>query len=215
MTSLFAGLQANTEEVKSEVRKNIQTTIPPKSAIALVVKRGSIVRVIDIEGSQVADFVCFNETNHSEYFSQAKTRINNGRIRISDGDRLFSNNNIDMFEIVRDTVKVHDLMFPPCNTYLYEVLYHEPGREGCLENLASALQPYGINKGAVPDPFNIFMHTSVDESHRLQIHHPVSTAGDFIELMAQMDCLVAISSCAEDISDCNGHRCTAIGVEVE
>ena len=203
------------KRTKIEMGNNIQTMIPPKSSIAFVVKRGSIVRIIDIEGSQVADFVCFNESNYIEFFSQAKTRINNGRVRISEGDRLFSNNNIAMFEIVQDTVKVHDLLYPPCSTYLYEMMFREPGREGCLENLAFALKPYGINKGAVPDPFNIFMHTSVDESHRLQIHRPVSTAGDFIELRAQMDCLVAISSCAEDLSDCNGHHCTAMGVEVE
>ena len=196
------------------MKKDYPTTIPPKSAIAFVVERGSIVRITDLEGNQVADLVCFNANNHSEFLSQAKTRLNTGRVRISDGDYLFSNNNNVMFEISTDTVKVHDLMFPPYNTYFHKEIFGEVGRDGCLENLASALRPHGIDKSAVPDPFNIFMNTTVDEDHRLRIHRPVSTANDYIELRSKMDCLVGISSCADDISECNGRLCTSIGVEV-
>jgi uncharacterized protein YcgI (DUF1989 family) len=191
-----------------------RTVIPPKSGKTFLVDRGSTIRVIDLEGGQVADFVCFNASDYAEHFSQANTRLNNGRVRISEGDRLFSNASREMFEISRDTVKVHDLLFPPCNAYVYENILGAKGRHGCLENLASALKPYGIAEGQVPNPFNIFMHTSIDDDHRLHINLPFSKAGDMIELSAKMDCLVAISACAEDISDCNAHHCTTIGVEI-
>lgn len=194
--------------------ENDRTIIPPQASMAFVVKRGSIIRVIDLEGSQVSDFVCFNAHDHSEYFSQAKTRLNNGRVKITEGDRLFSNTNREMFEIARDTVKVHDLLFPPCNAYIFKEIFGKTGRKGCLENLAAALRPHGIDQGQVPDPFNIFMNTSIDGDHRLCIHLPLSKAGDFIEFEAKMDCLVAVSACAEDISDCNGRHCTTIGIEI-
>ncbi|MDH3690512.1 MAG: urea carboxylase-associated family protein [Gammaproteobacteria bacterium] len=188
--------------------------VPPKSGRALVVKRGDTVRVTDIEGCQVADFVCFNEHDHKEFLSSGKTRMNAWKVRISTGDVLFSNRNRSMFTITADTVGVHDLLFPPCNRWLYQHVLGAPGKTGCLENLSEALKTHGIEEDQVPDPFNLFMNTSVGPDNKLQIHLPESKAGDYIELKAEMDCLIGITSCAEDVStECNGGRCTPIGVE--
>lgn len=189
------------------------TIIPPKSGASFIVRHGEIIRITDVEGCQVADFVCFNLNDHSEFLSQANTRVNQ-KARISTNDVLFSNYNRVMFQIVADTVGMHDLFYSPCNSYLYEEIFKVGPRNGCLENLAKALEPHGISKAYVPDPFNIFMHTVVDEDYKLSIKKPLSKPGDYIELQANMDCLVAISSCAEDITECNDYKCTPIKVEV-
>ena len=46
--------------------------LEPKTATALVVKEGQRIRISDVDGEQVADFVCFSEHDHGERFSQAK-----------------------------------------------------------------------------------------------------------------------------------------------
>ena len=189
--------------------------IPAKSGTAIVVKKGETLRAIDLEGLQVCDFVCFNEHDHSEFFSAGKTRVNVFRVRISTGDRLYSNKNTPMFTLGEDTVGVHDLMFPPCNRWIYEQVLGQPGTTGCLENLRDALAPYGIEEGAVPDPFNIFMNTHIDDKNEMAIEAPKSKAGDYVDLIAEMDCLVGATSCAEEVaSDCNGRHCTPIGLEI-
>lgn len=188
--------------------------IEPKSGIALEVKKGEVLRITDVEGSQVADFVCFNLHDHDEFFSQANTRVNNGTARITTNHLLFSNINNVMFKIVDDKVGVHDLLYAPCNSYIYEHMFKVGPRNGCHENLAIALAPYNIKKEMVPNPFNVFMHTHMDENYNLSIKKPFSKKGDYIDLEAQMDCLVAVSSCAEDISDCNDRVCTSIKVEI-
>ncbi|WP_397475146.1 DUF1989 domain-containing protein [Pusillimonas sp.] len=189
------------------------TIIPPKSGESFIVRKGQRIRVSDIEGHQVADFVCFNLHDFSEFLSQADTRVNQSG-RISTGDYLFSNLKNLMFEIVDDKVGVHDLYYSPCNSYLYEHVFKVGPRNGCYENLAMALEPHGIGKGYVPNPLNIFMHTVIDENYKHSIKLPYSKPGDYIELRALMDCLVAISSCAEDITECNDYNCTAIQVDV-
>lgn len=189
--------------------------IPAKSGRAITVKQGETLRVTDVEGHQVADFVCFNEHDHGEFLSSGKTRMNVMNVRISTGDKLYSNINNPMFTITRDTVGVHDLLYPPCNRWLYEHVLGQPGGTGCLENLRDALAPYGITEGQVPDPFNLFMNTHVDGQHNMVIELPKSGPGDCIELTAEMDCLVAVTSCAEEVvSDCNGHNSTPIGLEM-
>lgn len=191
-----------------------ETTIEPKSARALLVSKGQILRVRDLDGAQVADLVCFSATDHKEHFSQAKTRIQNWNVRIGVGDVLVSNRNNAMFTIVEDRVGVHDILFCPCHSYVYEKILKVGPRNGCQENLAAALSPYGLTMDDVPDPFNVFMNTAIDEQNRLIVRKAPSEAGDYIDLRAEMDCLVAISACADDHTECNGRKCTRIGIEV-
>jgi uncharacterized protein len=90
--------------------------IAPMSARAFEVASGQVLRVIDVDGLQVADLVAFNAADPAEHFSQGFTRANNDKADVAIGDRLFSNLNTPMLTVVADTVGVHDMLFPPCST---------------------------------------------------------------------------------------------------
>jgi hypothetical protein len=188
--------------------------IAAKSARAVSVKRGQVLRIEDIDGGQVADLVCFSSHDPKEKFSQAKTRIRNWSIRLSTGSQLVSNRDNVMFTITQDTVGVHDIVFSPCHSYVYEHFFGVGPRNGCLENLAAAVAPAGISADDLPDPFNIFMHTGIKDSGELFVAATPSKKGDFIELRAELDCLVAVSACADDVTDCNHGECTRISLQV-
>jgi uncharacterized protein YcgI (DUF1989 family) len=50
---------------------------------------------------------------------------------------------------------------------------------------------------------------------RWEISEPVSRPGDYIELRAELDCLVGLSNCPEDrISDCNARNCTPMKIAI-
>jgi uncharacterized protein YcgI (DUF1989 family) len=188
--------------------------IAPMSAVALEVARGQVLRVIDVDGAQVADLVAFNTAHPAEHFSQGFTRVNNDKADVVVGDRLFSNLNTPMLTVVADTVGVHDMLFPPCSTFLYEHVFGVEGKTGCREHLAGALAPYGIGFAQVTDPFNVFMNTAIDDAGRMAIYPPKSNAGDHLDLRAEMDLIVAVSACAADVNACNGDACTRITVRV-
>ena len=188
--------------------------IEPKSARAVIVKRGQLLRIEDLDGSQVADFVCFRETDHGERFSQSKTRIRNWSIRISTAGQLVSNRDNVMFTIVEDTVGVHDIVFCQCHSYVYEHMFGIGPRDGCLENLAAALGPHGLSRDDLPDPFNVFMNTGIREDGTLYVAKTPSRKGDHLLLRAEMDALVAVSACADDHTECNGGICTRIGLAI-
>jgi len=53
----------------------------------------------------------------------------------------------------------------------------------------------------VPDVFNAFMNVDID---KFIVRRPAAKKGDYIDLLAEMDCLVAISACpAQIILDSN------------
>ena len=188
--------------------------IEPKSGKAVKVKRGQVLRVEDMDGGQVADFVCFALDDYAEKFSQAKTRVRNWTTRLSVGSELISNRDNVMFTIVADSVGVHDIVFSPCHCHVYEHLLGVGPRNGCFENLSAAVEPYGISSDDLPDPFNIFMNTGVKEDGELFVAAAPSGKDDYIELRAEADCLVAVSACADDVTDCNNGKCTRIAMHV-
>ncbi|HWM09507.1 MAG TPA: urea carboxylase-associated family protein [Solirubrobacteraceae bacterium] len=188
--------------------------IAPKSAHALRLARGDVLRVTDVDGSQVADLVAFNADAPDEHFSQGYTRANNDKAGVVLGDHLYSNVNTPMLTVVADTVGVHDMLFPPCSAFLYRHVFGVEGKTGCREHLTAALEPFGIGFERVTDPFNVFMNTEIDEAGTMVIHTPRSSAGDHLELRAEIDLIVAVSACAADVNACNGDECTRIAVSV-
>ena len=190
------------------------TEISAASGNSFVVQRGQLLRIIDIEGKQVGDFVCFNLHDFSDKFSAGRTRRNNNKLRISTGDRLFSNLCRVMFTIEKDTCGIHDLLYPPCCRWVYENVYKVPPKSGCLEHLAASLKAFNLGEEDIPDPLNVFMRSEVIDSSLLEIREPASRAGDSIDLRAEMDCLVALSACAVDSGACNAGKLKPLKVEI-
>jgi uncharacterized protein len=191
--------------------------IPAKGATAFVANRGDVVRVIDLEGGQVADLVAFMKSDLSEKLDQSRTRINNWKYRISTGDSIYSSKNRVMFTITDDKVGKHDLTFPGCSTFAYEQILKVGPRNGCIENLCSALNSAGwkLASHEIPPPLSLFMDVEYDlESNVPKINPAPSKAGDFVDLKAKESCVVAVSSCADDVTDCNHGRCKPLEIRI-
>ena len=186
--------------------------IPPKSARAFTVAKGGTVRIIDVEGGQPGDFVAFNLHDPAERFSQSRTRVENRTVTITAGHALWTNVQPPrvMFTVVADTAGNHDLLYTPCCRYALQTRFGVTG-DGCLENLVKALAPWGIAALDVPDPLNLFFSVNVDANGAMTIGDHGSRAGDSIELHAEIDCLVAISTCAVPVK---GRQCSGYTVEI-
>ncbi len=179
--------------------------LPESSAKAFEVKKGQVFRVSVPEGGTVGDFVAFSAANLKERFDQARTKVNNGKIFLTKGDKLYSKSNSPMFTIIEDTYGIHDLQYGMCSRWVFENVMAEqvmaielrnkiPAR-GCWENLTDALKPWNIEKEDIPSPFNIFQTVTIDTTTGKMTNRRVGTRpGDYIDLKAEMDCLVAISN---------------------
>lgn len=167
------------------------------SAMAFTVDAGQTVHIVDMEGGQPGDLVAFRADRLAVRLSQARTRVENGKVRVTQGHQLWTNTFPPevMFSIVRDTGGAHDLLYPPCCRYALEKRFGV-SRDGCLENLARALVPWAIEPEQIPDPLNLFFCVSVDLAGGMDVQPPASPAGSAIELRAEMNCLVAVATCS-------------------
>ena len=193
--------------------------IPRNSGASFIVYKGQRIR-ISTETS--IDLVIFNFDNLYERFDQARTKVNQLKVYLSNGDVLYSRFNNIMMTIVEDTYKGrHDLQFGMCSRFAFNArwlrredpqwkdwfkMWGVSRREdlpdhGCYENIMSGLQNYPILPMDIPSPFNLFTHMEIDTEGRLldrrHRDRPEPGRPAHIDFRAEMNCLVGISACPE------------------
>jgi uncharacterized protein len=172
--------------------------IAPRSGVALTLNAGDRLTVIDPEGCQVADLVAFARQDVREAISNGRTFDYEETIKLTTGNSLWSNRSNRLFEIVDDSVGVHDFLLTPCSAATFRHFYpDQPVHRGCFGNLAEALAPFGVEPDAIPCAFNLFMNVPVDaNTGRVQVLPPVSKAGDYIVLRAETAVIVGLTACS-------------------
>jgi len=195
-------------------RKVQEIVVPPYSGRVVEVARRQVLRVVDREGTQIADLVAVRRDDHNEVLDTTRTRNILGRCVLKSGDRLFTNYRRPAFVIVRDDVGRHDFSFAACDKRRYELDFGVAEHPNCLDNLTQALGPYGFEWWRVPNPVNIFQNTPLLPDGTFGRDPALSKAGDCVELLALMDLVVAVSACSQDLTEVNGWNPTSIGLEV-
>lgn len=186
--------------------------IPARHGVAIDVKEGQTIAVIDIEGAQVVDFFAERAENPGEFVSPGVTIDCNESLRLQIGDLIYSNLYRPMFEILADDVGEHDLLHPCCRPEMYDFFYHNGSEHpNCLDNINRSL---GENRPIIR-PINLFMYTAVAPDGKIEVRKPLSKPGDRIVLRARMDVRLGIAACSVSESDCNGGKCTPVKVIVE
>lgn len=188
--------------------------IPGGHARAFEVRRGELLKVIDLAGGQVADFMAFNRDDLNEKLSTTHTRTSLLSLKFKVGDQLRSTFRNPMFEVLKDTVGCHDFMLAACDEYRYLVDYGVTGHWNCVDNFEEAFRPYAIQRKELPDPFNFFQNTAIDPDGELSQQASQSHAGDFVVLEALMDVVAAVSACPMDLNPIGGDKITDILIRI-
>jgi uncharacterized protein YcgI (DUF1989 family) len=188
--------------------------IPPRRGVAFELKKGQRLKVVDPQGEQVSDFICFNSADTWEYLSSGRTIDYAETIYLTAGHSFYSNRSNVMFTLIEDTVGRHDFLLTPCSADTFRIIYgHANPHRGCLGNLTEALQPYGITADNIPVCFNIFMNVTVNgDTGAVAVLPPKSKAGDYVLLEAEMDLIVGMTACSAEMS--NNYSFKPIGYRI-
>ncbi len=177
--------------------------IAPRTGTAFLLQAGQTLQVIDPLGGQVADLLAYNAHDLREVISSGRTLDYAGRLYLTTGDKLYSNRSTVMLTIAHDDVGRHDFLLTPCSEDTFRILYNDPApHRGCFGNLVEALAPWGLSADDVPVAFNCFMNVDIDgTSGVFSVLPPLSVAGDRIELIAEIDLLIAVTACSAPLSN--------------
>jgi urea carboxylase-associated protein 1 len=206
---------AATASVKPDPGPRVwEKVIEPKGRIAFEVECGQTLRIIDVDGQQVADFICFNKHNLGEKISVHNTIMTNGNIHVTTGAVVYSDDARPMLTITDDTCGYHDLMAGSCSRGLNRMRYGIDDGPNCRASLAAVMEPYGVGMREIPYTFNIFMNVPVSPDGAIKVEAPRSKPNDYVDLKAEMDLIIAISNCPQERNVCNNFHATRLGLVV-
>jgi uncharacterized protein YcgI (DUF1989 family) len=180
-------------------------SIPARSGKALRLRARQSVKVINTHGQQVVDTWAFNAADLGEFMSMEHARVAMGHIIPKVGDRLVTNRRRAILQIVEDTSGgIHDTLIAACNRWRYEQLGCPTYHDNCTDNLAAAMRELGLVAPETPSPLNLFMNIPVRDGDDIEFLPPVGTPGSYVTLQAEMDCIIVLSVCPQDIIPING-----------
>jgi uncharacterized protein len=201
---------------KSDVSGSIvrEWIVPAKEYSAFLLGRGQVVRFVDLEGKQVPDVVWFNQHDLREHLNLGNSQqIAKGRrLRLERGDLIVSQVTNPMMTILGYSNENNLSYSSMCSEETNKLRYGVGNTRNCRDNITMALAPWGIDKFGVPDAFKPFMYVEIDDEGNQEIKEATSEPGDFYDLRAEMDLLVAFSNCPQELNACNGWKATAMGV---
>jgi uncharacterized protein YcgI (DUF1989 family) len=200
-----------------------RTFIPFAEGRAMVVRTGQVLRVRQPEGGgQVGDLNAWNLDDPRERFWGSRTALYHGA-HVTTGDQLHSTwpGERAIMTLVEDSVAgrrsargalQHDVVLGRCSQR-YRARRYGPEQDtpGCQELLAAAIEPFDLGPEHVHDALNLFMATGIDADDRFFFDPSHARERDFVDLRAEIDCLVAISCCPG--ATCTGPH--ALGLECE
>lgn len=187
--------------------------LAPRTGAGFEISRGELLRIIDPTGEQVSDLVSFARDEPREWLSSGRTIDYANNIYLTTGHTLYSNRSRPMWTVVEDTVGRHDFLLTPCSPDTFRIIYGDTDpRPSCFGNLAENLAPFGIEPDSIPTTFNVFMNVGVGADGELAILAPLSRAGDYLLLRAEMDMVVGVTACSAELS--NNGSFKPIDVEV-
>ena len=180
-------------------------SVPARRGKAARLKRGQTVRVINTYGQQVVDTWAFVDGDLSESMSMEHTRAWLSHVMPKIGDVFVTNHRRAILTMVADTSSgIHDGLIAACDRYRYELLGCKDYHDNCTDNLAAAMAEIGLEVADTPSPLNLFMNIPVHADDSVTFEPPVSRPGDYVDLRAERDCIVAFSACPQDIVPING-----------
>jgi uncharacterized protein len=189
--------------------------VPAREGRGVRVATGQRFRVIDVEGGQVADTFAFRADDVSEYHSAEHTRAYVSRLFPRPGEPFVTNRRRPILWLEEDgSPGVHDMLCAACDPERYTGLGVDGWHASCQENLRRAMAELGFDHVEVPQPINLFMNIPVREDGELGWEPAPTRAGDAVTLRAEMDCIVVVSACPQDIVPINHGNPTPIAIEL-
>ncbi|HEY2015882.1 MAG TPA: urea amidolyase associated protein UAAP1 [Bryobacteraceae bacterium] len=180
-----------------------EETVQPGASWSHVLKRGTVLRMTDIEGGANAGALFYNFECPVERYNMPDTLKAQHIARLTAGFVLYSDMGRILCSIVADTVGWHDplggcshaaTLMARYGSGSYEKLrneYHRNGHDSFLVEMGK----WGLGPRDLVPNVNFFSRVDVAEDGAMTYHAGNSVPGSWVELRAEMNVLAILNTC--------------------
>ena len=173
------------------------TVIPACAPWSARIAKGEVLRLVDLEGQQAIDFICYNAEDHAERYHAGHSIKLNKNAYLGEGSVLWSGHIRRMMTITKDTCGMHDTLLGCCSAALNEERYGVTDTPSCQANFEHELARHGLGPIDIVPNVNFFMYAPFGPKGEVAVADGISKPGDYLDLRAEMDVLVVISNCPQ------------------
>jgi uncharacterized protein len=199
------------ETARREIRREI---IPAEGRWSARLEKGDRLRIIDLEGQQAVDFLCFSADMPVDRYSAPNTLKLAKTIYIGKGVTLYSELARPLLTVIEDTCGRHDTLAGCCSAEINEVRYGVKNTHSCRANFIAELSNWCLGPADIVANVNFFMYVPVEADGSVAIAPCISKAGDYVELLAETPVVTVISNCPQRHNPCSGFNPTPIEVVI-
>jgi len=185
-------------------------TIAPGEPWGRIVKQGERLRIIDLEGRQAVDFLCYDAIDPSDRYNAANTMKLGANIFVTKGSSLWSDRAKKMMTVLEDTCGYHDTIGGCCSSEMNLLRYDKTVPRNCRDTFEEQLKK--LTRNDIVMNLNWFMYVPVNEDGSMEIVEGRSKPGDFVDLLAERDVICIVSNCAQVYNPCNGFNPTPVRI---
>jgi urea carboxylase-associated protein 2 len=155
---------------------------------------GETLRLVTATGASSVSVVAWNAADVSERINHADTvkvqwsaALRKGRVILSDMGKV-------VFSITEDTCGAHDALVGG-STATTNARKYGGDHRNTRDNFVLAAGKLGLSRADLPQPVTFFAPVVTDADGGFLWNEASRAAGDFVDLRAEMDLLVALSNC--------------------
>lgn len=181
---------------------------------ARLIPKGQVIRVIDLEGQQCFDCIIWDANDLSNASNCLYSIIFNGKWdKWQPGDVIYSQRCDQLAMITADTTDgTHAFIGGFCSEPYWRAILGLPGCPNCLDNLVAAMANYSFSAQDIDwgSCISFFMPFYFNPDGTIGREMAKNKPGDYIDLTAQRDIIVAISNCPNEWGLVNAYNPTAL-----
>ncbi len=191
------------QKVSSSQQPIFSDVIPGAAHWSLTVKKGHVLRLVDLEGGANVSMLFYNPVNLLERYNAPDTLKGQHTFKLTQGHCLYSDMGHVFCSIVRDDTAWIDTVCGVANKHKVESKWgardYQHDRNQWKQNGYDALlvevAKYGLGKRDLAANLNLFSCVKTAQNGDLLYQTEHSKAGDCIELRFEMDTLVVLTTC--------------------
>ncbi|MGI4855622.1 MAG: urea amidolyase associated protein UAAP1 [Janthinobacterium lividum] len=180
----------------------LEETVPGGAHVSLIVKRGQLLRVTDLQGGANVSVMMFNADEKSERLNLPDSLKCQHTARLRAGHCLYSDMGRVLAAIVTDTCGWHDALGGTSNAEEVREKYGDGGYQALrngfyrngTDNLLVEMGKWGRGIADLLMTLNLFSRVDVGNDGALSFVSGNSRPGDHVELYAPMNTLVVLTA---------------------
>ncbi|CCD97712.1 urea amidolyase associated protein UAAP1 [Bradyrhizobium sp. STM 3809] len=177
----------------------IQTEqVPPGWHATVRLSRGEALRIRDDQGCSSVSLLAWRSEDPSERINCADTVKVQWSAALSKGRMILSDMGRVLLSVIEDTSGAHDLLVGGSTADSTQSTHGEVTRN-TQANFISAAAKIGLGLRDIPPCVTFFAPVTTDAAGRFVWHAERKRPGDFVDLRAEMNLIVAVSNCAHPL----------------